>query len=686
MGGDGLNRSQREAVDRTEGPLLVLAGAGSGKTRVVTHRMANLLDQGVAPEQILGLTFTNKAAEEMRERLHAMVGSTAKDVVLSTFHSLGVRILREEPKTFGLPAARFSILDQGDTYGIVRSLLREHGHHGNPAARRFDLGAVVQRISLWKGRLLDPERAQDKGASDEYDEVALSLYPAYQERLRNLGAVDFDDLVSRIAMQLRDDEDTRKRWSGRFSHLLVDEYQDTNHAQLELLRQLVSEHGNLCVVGDDDQAIYGWRGAKVANILGFDMLFPGTHIVRLEENYRSRSPILAAANAVIRENTRRHEKTLKPTRQGGEPVAEVIARDGEHEANWVGKQIYELVKRKDVPGDQIAVLYRSALQGRAIEERLKEHGLEYRVVGGQSFYDKREVKDATAYLKLLVMPRDELAVRRALETPPRGIGSRSLERVLAFGQSHSIGLLDAVLRVNEVEGIASGPRRALDGFATMVRDARTRMRSDGSAVGALSGMLDHVGMRDAITKEAGSESSARTRWDGVKWLMDGVKRFEDRAHGTGKRPRYAEHLGSLTLDPRADEDEQKSARGQVTLATLHSSKGLEWDYVFVIGCEEGTIPHRRVDAPRQSDAIAGDVEEERRLFYVGMTRARERLWLTRCTARVERGREVQRVPSRFLEQLPDDVQRYEIAEQEEVTAESVQEMADAFLARLDARD
>ena len=684
-----LNPSQRAAVLHVDGPLLILAGAGSGKTRVVTHRVARLLELGVPPDRIVALSFTNKAAGEMRERLTHMVGrSLASELVLSTFHSLGVRMLREDPAGFGLDSPRFSILDQGDVFGLVRSLLREHGHHV-AGDRRFDIPAVAQRIGLWKNAFLE-ESELERHVVDEYDVVAASIYGAYEDRLRSLGAVDFDDLVCLVARHLRDDPEVRARWQSRFDYVTVDEYQDTNDAQFELLRQLVPAPYNLCVVGDDDQAIYGWRGAKVENILGFDKVFPGTTVVKLEENYRSRAPILDCANAVVCNNKARHDKQLVVTKRGGEAVTLVVAANGADEAGWVGKEIRKLVLDLHVPGTEIAVLYRSALQAKAVEEELQQHGIEYRVLGGQSMYDKKEVKDALAYLKAIVTPRDELSVRRALETPPRGIGRRTMQLLSQHAAQRGGSLMDAVHAHREIEGVPLRASEALGRFSDLVRSAQIRAHADGSAAGALRQVLETINFRDHVRKETGSDKATEHRMGGVEWLLGSIGRYEDRVRGQGKKPRWHEYFGTVTLDSSADkkdpdkEGNDSKSRGKVTLATLHSAKGLEWDHVFIIGAEEGTMPHRRVSAPRASDAIAGDIEEERRLFYVGITRARERLWITRGASRIDRGREIPREPSRFIQELPDSdaVRHYEIAKEEELSSTQIGDMADAFLAMI----
>jgi DNA helicase-2/ATP-dependent DNA helicase PcrA len=684
-----LNPSQRTAVVTIEGPLLVLAGAGSGKTRVITHRIQNLIGLGVPPDRIVGVTFTNKAAGEMRERLAGMVGkTTADEVLLATFHSLGARLLRMDPEGFGLPSGRFSILDQGDVFGIIRSLMREHGHHGAGDDRRFDIPAIAQRISLWKNAFLPfTLEAAEAEIIDEYDVVAASIYPAYEDRLRTLGAVDFDDLVCLVARTLAEKPEVKERWQNKFDYLMVDEYQDTNDAQLEFLRQLCRPPYNLCVVGDDDQAIYGWRGAKVENILRFDQMFDGTTVVKLEENYRCRSQILNCANVVVAHNKTRHDKTLIPTRGEGPPVQMVIANDGPEESQWVGKKIRSLIVDDGISPNDIAVLYRSALQAKSIEEELQQHGIQYRVLGGQSVYDKKEVKDAMAYLKTILTPRDELAVRRALETPPRGIGRVSMGRLSNFAKENNVSMLEAVHRADQVGGISSRGLESLDRFSRMIRSAQIRAREHGDAASALEYVLNTVGFVDHVKKEIGNEEAAGHRLKGVEWLKGSIGRYEQRMRQQDKKPRWSEYFGMVTLDNSNSEDKEKEEeakrKGQVSLATMHSCKGLEWDYVFIIGVEEGVLPHRRVSAPRASDAIAGDVEEERRLFYVGITRAREKLWICRAKHRVQRGKTVPREPSRFVEELPDEgVEEYDISSEEEMTSDAMGDMAAAFLSMI----
>ncbi|MEZ4452646.1 MAG: 3'-5' exonuclease [Nannocystaceae bacterium] len=679
----GLNPNQRLAVTTIDGPLLVLAGAGSGKTRVITHRIVYMMERGIAPGSIVALSFTNKAADEMRERLVKMIGQRAKDLVLGTFHSVGAAMMRETPDGFGVPK-RFSILDQGDQYGLVRTILRDLGHHGPASDRRFDLGAIVQRISLWKNEFIDPEAAAHPSRHEsEYDEVAAEVYPEYEDRLLSLGSVDFDDLVTRVAQRLAGDDELRDYWQDRYRYLLVDEYQDTNRAQLEVVRQIAGPNEHLCVVGDDDQAIYGWRGAKVANILGFDMYFSRAKVIKLEENYRSRAPILECANGVIANNVGRHDKVLIPQRQGGAPVDLVVAEDGEQETRWVTGKIRKLVVDERVPANDIAVLYRSAKQVAPIEESLQEHGIAYRVLGGQTFFDRKQIKDALAYLCLLVTPRDDLAVRRALDVPHRGVGSRTIAHLDAHARARGLTLLDAIHRAGEIEEIGARPAQALGHFSEIVHRAQAHYHQHRSAVAALRSLVSASGLQDSILRESGSAEQGTARWSAVEGLFGSLERFEGRARERGEKPRWRDYLATVQSDK--NDDDEDAAHGKVTLTTLHSAKGLEWPHVFILGAEEGTMPHKRVAAPRISDAISGDLEEERRLFYVGITRARDHLYISRAEARIERGQLTKRLPSRFLAEIPEEHARvYAIAKEEALSTEDLQSMTDAFLARLSA--
>ena len=438
-----LNPQQRAAVEHDEGPLLVLAGAGSGKTRVIIARIARLLAGGVQPSSILAVTFTNKAANEMRERIGATVGDeTASAIWLSTFHSFGVRFVREEAKALGL-GSRFTIFDQGDSLGVVRELLRTEAK----ADRQLDAQAILSRISLWKNALLKPGEVRAKG--DEYDQAAVSIYGAYESTLADMHAVDFDDLVIKPVVLLRDRPGIRSKWRTRFAHVLVDEFQDTNVAQLDLVRLLANDRGNVCVVGDDDQSIYGWRGACVDNILDFEQHFPGAVVTKLEQNYRSRASILNVANAAIEKSPKRpYAKVLKPVRESGPPVRMCVLPEPQEEAKFVASEIRKL-QREGTDPREIAVLYRSNTQAKLLEEELRVAGIAYRVFGGTKFFDRKEIKDGIAYMRVALNPRDELSLRRIVNTPARGLGAQSLRHIVEHGEAHRMSLLRALKNADQ---------------------------------------------------------------------------------------------------------------------------------------------------------------------------------------------------------------------------------------------
>ncbi|MCK5796815.1 MAG: UvrD-helicase domain-containing protein, partial [Deltaproteobacteria bacterium] len=520
-----LNDNQKRAVETTKGPLLVLAGAGSGKTRVITHRIAYLLDQGVSPKAILGVTFTNKAAEEMRERLRDMVGSSAAGkITLSTFHSLGLFILKSEARQAARPQ-RFSIFDTGDQLGVLRDLTRRLRMD-----RAFDLASILARISSWKNDFLEVKDLPN--TDDPYDEAARALYPLYCEQLAAYAAVDFDDLVCEPARRLADDKACRARWQARYRYLLVDEYQDTNGAQMRLLSGLVGPERNICVVGDDDQAIYGWRGADVRHILRFEHDFPGAKVIYLQENYRSVATILDLANAVIQKNPDRHDKRLIPVREQGQRVRLLVAPDGDAEAAWIGRAIKDAVSHGQRPGD-IAVLYRSNLLAKPIESELRQHGVPYRVLGGQAFYERKEVKDLLAYLRAIVFPSDELALRRILNTPPRGIGLRTVAKLAAFAETHAISFARALTQ--SATALSDDPRgaRAVAAFVALLATQRGRFRNakGASLVRALHTLIDDLDLENDIRRGSTSEKGFARRWQAVEAFVRSLDVYLQRAPG-----------------------------------------------------------------------------------------------------------------------------------------------------------
>lgn len=692
----GLNPAQRDAVLTTQGPLLVLAGAGSGKTRVITHRIAHLVrDEGVRPQAICAVSFTNKAAEEMAERMVSLIGSErASQLWLSTFHGLGVRFLQEEAATIlgdERGHTRFSIFDQGDCVGLVKEIVKREGI----GDRKVDLYAVHARISLWKNKGWLPGEVR-ANPNFEYDAMALEAFPHYEAALRSMRAFDFDDLVLIPARTLKSKPEIRQKWVSRFRYLMVDEFQDTNAIQLEIVKLLApstpgSTEKNVCVVGDDDQSIYGWRGADVGNILDFERTFPGTKVVKLETNYRSREPILAVANeAIARGGGKRHGKTLRAHKAGGDRVRLCTLGTPEQEAKFVAKEIRGLRAENMRAGD-VAVLYRSNLQARAIEEELRVEGIPYRVAGGTQFFEKKEVKDALAYLRVVANPRDELSLRRILNYPARGIGDATIERLERFGKARRHTFAHVALQTlpNEIAQLPDVPDAAREGARRLSNAIERARASLGTAPLPLltRQLYDDVGLRaelqdgkdEGAPPKEGEKSAKRVRWENVEFLLRSIERFENMPAET--KPSLATFLARLTI--RRDEENENEPGDEVTLSSLHSSKGLEWPVVFLIGINEGTLPHLRTIDPKASEAAPTDVEEERRLFYVGVTRARERLYLCRFLRREMRGAEKPTVASRFLEGLPEaHVEKYERDDDAPANDADALALAQQFLAKL----
>ena len=550
-----LNAQQQAAVAHGEGPLLVLAGAGSGKTRVITARIARLLRDGVDPGSMLVVTFTNKAADEMRDRVSHSVGrSTAERLWLSTFHSFGVRFVRQEANALGV-GDRFTIFDQGDSLGVVRELLRTE----SSAERGLDAQAILARISLWKSALRRPEEIRPN--RDEYEHAAASIYGAYESRLDGMRAVDFDDLVAKPVRLLRERPAVKRKWSVRFRHILVDEFQDTNEAQLELVRLLANESQNVCVVGDDDQSIYGWRGARVENILEFEQHFPGATVIKLQRNYRSRESILRVANAAIgKASNRPYAKELKPTRSGGDPVRLCVLQEPSDEAKFIGSEIRALV-RDGVHLRDIAVLYRSNGQAKLIEEELRVAGVPYRVYGGTKLFDRKEIKDAIAYLRVALNPRDELSLRRIVNTPARGLGVQSLAHLSAHAQASGSSLFRALKQAKCVEALspraqASGAQlsAALDCAGKGFREGRfsAPARSLFAATGMIGGADD--------------DAAAKRRDSNVRFLLDSIERVEKRSGAD--RQALQQLLHRIALDPSDESEESVGAEVTPLLASF----------------------------------------------------------------------------------------------------------------------
>ena len=636
---EGLNPAQREAVVHHEGPLLVLAGAGSGKTRVLTRRVARLIQaHAVRPSEILAVTFTNKAAGEMRERIAALLGAEPAGMWAGTFHSVGARLLRRAAHLVGRSTS-FTIYDEDDSQAVVKRLMQRHGIPNKQYAPRAVRGA----ISDAKNALVSPEEFESL-ARDPFAKAVAQVYADYEPTLQRANAVDFDDLLLLPVRILERHPDELDRLRRQFRHLLVDEYQDTNRAQYRLVSLLGAEHGNVCVVGDDDQSIYGWRGADIRNILDFEKDFPQACTVRLEENYRSTPPILELANVVIAANTGRMGKTLRATRSGGDRVVALRALDERDEADWV---VEELRRQRAAAGWQLrdfAVLYRTNAQSRAMEEALRRHAVPYRLVGAVRFYDRREIRDMMSYLKLVANPADDEAFRRAVAVPRRGVGDATIDMLAERARAAGRPMFEAVAREDCLEGIRPATRTALSEFTTLI--ARFREQARDSAVDELVRDLVEA-TKYAEYLRAEGEELARDRLDNVRELIAGASETVADVEGEVGLTPLDLFLQRASLV--ADVDKLSADADAVTLMTLHNAKGLEFPVVFITGLEDGLFPLARAyDDPAM-------LEEERRLLYVGITRAERRLYLLHAESRRRNGEFAPSRPSSFLTAIPDQM-------------------------------
>ena len=625
----GLNPPQREAVETLEGPLLVLSGAGTGKTRVLTARLAQLLSERRAwPSQILAVTFTNRAANEMRERVDALIGEMSAGLWLGTFHAPCLRILRRHQEVVGLRPS-FSILDMDDQERLLKQVLAD----ANVDAKRWParwLSSIVQR---WKDKGWRPDEVPADQAGDFADGRAPALYEAYQERLADLNAVDFGDLLLHNLTIFQRAPEVLAQYQERFRYILVDEYQDTNIAQYLWLRLLAQKRRNICCVGDDDQSIYGWRGADVGIILRFEKDFDGAKTIRLEQNYRSTGDILGAASGLIANNRGRLGKTLWTDREDSRPITVHTVPDGEAEARLIGGEI-EALQRAGTGLGQMAVLVRASFQMRAFEERFVALGLNYRVIGGPRFYERLEVRDAIAYLRAILFPEDDLAFERIVNLPRRGIGAATLQAVRRLARTGRLPLSEATRRLVESEDLNARARNALAGFCRHIDDWRARLGRE-SHVHLVDAVLEESGYREMWRKEKTPDAPGRL--ENLGEFMQQIANFES-------IEAFLEHVALVM------EAEGGSEAESILLMTLHRAKGLEFDIVFLPGWEEGLLPHWRA---MDDNELAG-LEEERRLAYVGITRARRHVTITSAMSRMVMGRWLSPLRSRFIDELPDE--------------------------------
>ena len=634
----GLNPAQHEAVHTLAGPMLVLAGAGSGKTRVITFRMAKLIESGIAADRILGVTFTNKAANEMQERLKNLIGKKRKKrPMLSTFHSLCVRVLREHIEKLGYPK-KFAISNRGDQEALAREVLREI----NVADSLMSPGQLLFHVSRWKSRSIGPNGAVLDSDSDQAHLAAIG-YDRYQQLLKSRGCVDFDDLLLLTEKLFEKFDDCRAQEAARFDHILVDEYQDTNGSQYRILRALAQPHNNLCVVGDDDQSIYGWRGAEVQHILNFKRDWPAAKEIRLEENYRSTGAILHFANTLIQFNSTRHDKILRAARA---PGLEPQIMQHPNEAKEAAETVREISKRLRQPGTEprdFAILFRTNEQPRPFETELRKAKLPYVLVGGMSFFDRKEIKDVLAYLRLMDSQDDEVSILRIINTPPRGIGKKSIEQLMQHCITNQLKLWDVISGKAAQPSMTAATRKGLLRLTTLVEDFSTE--KSGSLTDRARQMVDAVGYKSELDRIYKDPNERESRWNSVGQVINALAEYEE---GKKKSKTLTEFLDRLLLGDQEVEDEKEKQlkRNAIALMTMHSAKGLEFPEVFIVGMEEGILPHHR----SLEDDEAG-VEEERRLCYVGVTQAQERLTLSMSLSRLKWGQARDSKPSRFLYEL-----------------------------------
>lgn len=636
----GLNETQRQAVDKVEGPLLILAGAGSGKTRVITYRTAHMIENlGISPYSILAITFTNKAAKEMRERVHELIGQEGEKVWISTFHSLCVRILRRDIELLGYSSS-FNIYDSQDQQTLIKECIRLAGQR----EENFKPSAVLSVISKAKDRLMGPAEFEQESAGDFRNSQIAKMYRLYQQKLKANNALDFDDLIFKTVELLQSHERVRQFYQRKFRYIMVDEYQDTNHSQYLLIRLLSDLYKNLAVVGDDDQSIYGWRGADISNILNFEKDYPDTAVIKLEQNYRSTPVILNSANSVIGNNTRRRAKKLWTQTKTGEKIQLHKAYDERQEASYIVSQIQKRQREEDRPLKDFAILYRMNAQSRVLEEGLMGAGISYRIFGSLKFYDRKEIKDVLSYLKLIQNPLDDIALKRIINVPKRNIGARTVEVLEAYAAETGESLYSALLDLTPVD-LSTRAKASIERFTELMNrliDDKDRL----SVSDLLEEVLDKTGYQKELEKEDTVE--ARSRLENLAELKSVVLEFQERetAEQEEEDKTLANFLSDVSLV--SDLDKLDESENYVTLMTLHSAKGLEFPVVFLAGMEEGLFPIIR------STTTDREMEEERRLCYVGITRAKEILYMIHAMERTIYGKRNQSKVSRFIGEIGEE--------------------------------
>jgi len=652
-----LNPAQREAAAHVSGPLLILAGAGSGKTRVIAFRIAYLVGvKGIDPQRILAVTFTNKAAGEMKTRVEKLLGKSGFNIWVSTFHSLCARVLRIEAGALGY-ARTFSIYDQSDQLSLIKKCMEEL----NISTKQFSKEAILNHISKAKDKLMDWQEYSSH-TEDVFEENAARVYELYEKKLKGANAFDFDDLIMKTVEVFRNYPAILKKYQDRFEYILVDEYQDTNHAQYVLVNLLASENKNLCVVGDEDQSIYGWRGADIRNILDFERDYTDAKVVKLEQNYRSTQVILDAATAVVKNNTERKGKTLYTKLRTGERVGLFYVENDRLESKALVGRMQHFMQTADYARSDFVVLYRTNAQSRLFEQELRDNGIPYVIVGGVRFYERKEIKDILAYLKVIANPKDEVSIKRIINTPGRGIGEKTISKIESFCNTQNVSFLDGVNQIEGIEGISPRTKGTIGDFAKMMREL-VKIKEE-KPVDELTEMIaEKSGYLDELKREKTVE--AENRIENVGELINATSEFKERS----ENPTLEGFLEEVSLI--TDIDRWDNTKDAVTLMTLHAAKGLEFPVVFIAGLEEGLFPLSR------SLESTSELEEERRLFYVGITRAKERLFLSYALHRRRFG-DMTNLRSRFLDEIPE-----ELLEVEDFVSPTAEAFAKADLGRVE---
>ncbi|CAI6236529.1 DNA helicase PcrA [Bacillus subtilis] len=654
----GLNPVQQEAVKTTDGPLLLMAGAGSGKTRVLTHRIAYLMaEKHVAPWNILAITFTNKAAREMKERVESILGPGADDIWISTFHSMCVRILRRDIDRIGINR-NFSILDTADQLSVIKGILKER----NLDPKKFDPRSILGTISSAKNELTEPEEFS-KVAGGYYDQVVSDVYADYQKKLLKNQSLDFDDLIMTTIKLFDRVPEVLEFYQRKFQYIHVDEYQDTNRAQYMLVKQLAERFQNLCVVGDSDQSIYRWRGADITNILSFEKDYPNASVILLEQNYRSTKRILRAANEVIKNNSNRKPKNLWTENDEGIKISYYRGDNEFGEGQFVAGKIHQLHSTGKRKLSDIAILYRTNAQSRVIEETLLKAGLNYNIVGGTKFYDRKEIKDILAYLRLVSNPDDDISFTRIVNVPKRGVGATSLEKIASYAAINGLSFFQAIQQVDFI-GVSAKAANALDSFRQMIENL-TNMQDYLSITELTEEILDKTEYREMLKAEKSIE--AQSRLENIDEFLSVTKNFEQKSEDKTLVAFLTDLALIADIDQLDQQEEESGGKDAITLMTLHAAKGLEFPVVFLMGLEEGVFPHSR------SLMEEAEMEEERRLAYVGITRAEQELYLTNAKMRTLFGRTNMNPESRFIAEIPDDLLE-NLNEKKETRATSARKM------------